>query len=194
MLQLMDHVISDRLRFFYSFLRSPRTVGSVTPSSKFLARAMLKEVDWAHTDIVVELGAGTGVFTERIKKMARSNAKKIIFEKDPHLRERLIHRFPEFIIAENACELIPSLARSGIEAGQVDVIISGLPFAVLPQSLRDEILTGVYRALKPNGIFVTFQYSLQMKKQLVKLFDSVDLSFVPLNIPPAFVYRCQKNG
>jgi len=86
------------------------------------------------------------------------------------------------------------LARSGIEAGQVDVIISGLPFAVLPQSLRDEILTGVYRALKPNGIFVTFQYSLQMKKQLVKLFDSVDLSFVPLNIPPAFVYRCQKNG
>jgi len=37
---------------------------------------------------------GTGVFTERIKKMARSNAKKIILKKDPHLRERLIHRFP----------------------------------------------------------------------------------------------------
>jgi len=68
--------------------------------------------------------------------MARSNAKKIIFEKIRICAKRLIHRFPEFIIAENACELIPSLARSGIEAGQVDVIISGLPFRRLPQSLR----------------------------------------------------------
>jgi phospholipid N-methyltransferase len=194
MLQLMDHAIADRLRFFYSFLRSPRTVGSVTPSSRFLARAMLKEVDWARTEIVVELGAGTGVFTEGIKKLARSGAKKMIFEKDPHLRERLIRRFPDFIIGDNACELIPSLADNGIEPGQVDVILSGLPFAVLPQPLRDQILTGVYRALKPDGIFITFQYSLQMRKQLLDRFHTVDLSFVPFNLPPAFVYHCRKKG
>lgn len=44
------------------------------------------------------------------------------------------------------------------EAGihEVDCILSGLPFANFPQTLRDDILEGVVDTLKPGGVFVGF--------------------------------------
>jgi phospholipid N-methyltransferase len=75
---------------------------------------------------------------------------------------------------------------------QVDCILSGLPFTNFSQSLRDRILDGVLEALKPGGLFIAFQYSPHMKNQLSRRFAKVELSFVPLNIPPAFVYYCHK--
>lgn len=41
--------------------------------------------------------------------------------------------------------------------------------------------------------FVAFQYSLQMKNMLNNYFDKVTIDFVPLNMPPAFVYYCEKH-
>jgi len=50
----------------------------------------------------------------------------------------------------------------------------------------------VYHSLKPGGLFIAFQYSQQMKKLLGEHFSIEKIEFVPLNIPPAFVYVCRK--
>ena len=49
--------------FFRQWLRSPKSMGSVIPSSKFLARAVANEVAWQPGQYVVELGGGTGAIT-----------------------------------------------------------------------------------------------------------------------------------
>ncbi|SFX80917.1 hypothetical protein SAMN04487866_12816 [Thermoactinomyces sp. DSM 45891] len=72
---------------FYSFLRSPRKVGSIIPSSQFLAQEMLKNVPWEQMKTIVELGAGTGVFTEHMARSKPSTCQMIVFEQDMELRE-----------------------------------------------------------------------------------------------------------
>jgi phospholipid N-methyltransferase len=186
------YLLSERLQFFASFLRSPRQVGSITPSSRFLAEAMVRSVQWDKAQVVVELGAGTGVFTRLIDERKRANTHVFVFEQDRKLRDRLQEKFSDFHIQANAVDLLDVLNQRGIMAGEVDVIISGLPFAAFPSTLRNMILDRVYQALKPGGKFITFQYSLQMKKQLEQRFQKVTISFVPLNLPPALVYTCVK--
>ncbi|SEN35115.1 class I SAM-dependent methyltransferase [Lihuaxuella thermophila] len=182
--------LADNLRFFYTFIRSPFRVGSIVPSSNCLAKAMLQEVRWDQVETIVELGAGTGAFTRHIYEQKREDSLAIIFEQDQNLRNQLEIRFPGLMIRSNAIDLLPVLQELGLT--HVDVILSGLPFAMFPQALRDAILKSVSRALKPCGLFVAFQYSLQLREQLDFYFSSVNVSFVPLNIPPAFVYTCYK--
>jgi phospholipid N-methyltransferase len=56
----------DRMAFLLRFFRSPRMIGSITPSSDQLVRTMLEPIPWERVDSVVELGAGTGVITEAL--------------------------------------------------------------------------------------------------------------------------------
>lgn len=186
--------ISERIRFFASFLRSPKKVGSITPSSRYLAEEMVRSIKWDKAQVLVELGAGTGVFTQLIHERKRTETLVLIFEQDAKLRQMLQQKYFDIQVEANAVELLNVLNHMGIQKGEVDAIISGLPFAVFTQSLREEILDKVYAALKPGGKFITFQYSLQMKKQLKQRFDEVTVSLVPLNLPPAFVYTCVKRS
>jgi phospholipid N-methyltransferase len=180
----------DRAFFLFKFLQSPRTVGSITPSSQFLAEKMLAPIDWSTTRSVIELGAGTGIFTRFINEYKHPDCVGMVFECEPALREHLQQTYPALHTFANATDIRQALVD--MKLPEVDCIVSGLPFTNFEQELRDKILAEVMRSLKPGGLFVTFQYSLQMRKQLLRHFDTVDISFVPLNIPPAFVYTCRK--
>ena len=83
------------------------------------------------------------------------------------------------------------LPKEDSSAPLLDGVISGLPFANFPPSLRDLILDNVRSALKPQGKFIAFQYSLRLKSRLEKRFEKVTTSLVPLNVPPAFVHVCE---
>lgn len=63
--------LTDRLQFLYKYIRSPKQVGSIVPSSKALIKKMIKPIDWTQVNTVVELGAGTGVITLGIEKKLR---------------------------------------------------------------------------------------------------------------------------
>lgn len=182
--------ISERANFLYKFLQSPRNIGSLTPSSFYLAQAMIEPIDWKNTRAIVELGAGTGVFTRFIQQSKNPECLGIIFEQDKEMINYLMKLYPGFSYHSSAEELYTVIRQLGLS--EVDHILSGLPFMNFPQGLRERILNDVILSLKPGGLFIQCQYSLQMKKQLSKRFTKVDIRFVPLNIPPAFVYYCYK--
>src|SRR3954447_9600483 len=69
----------QRWEFLRSHLAQPNQIGAVTPSSRFLARAMLKAAPVDNALVVAELGAGTGVFTDHMLARLRPDALVDVF-------------------------------------------------------------------------------------------------------------------
>jgi phospholipid N-methyltransferase len=80
------------------------------------------------------------------------------------------------------------LHELGIE--KVDYLISSLPLAILPKADLDVLFKKIPQYLINDGNFVQYQYSLNKYKFLKSVFNSVKLDFTPINLPPAFIYRC----
>lgn len=182
----------ERARFIYKFIQSPRRIGSITPSSRFLTQAMLKKIQWDKVKHVVELGAGTGVFTRQLAQRLSPQATAIIFEQDDQLRDFISNQFPAYTFMKHAQTLRSTL--DNLQIDKVDTIISGLPFTNFPLDLTHFILDQIMESLTSDGLFITFQYSLQLKKELRKRFQYVNIQFVPLNLPPTFVYICSNQN
>ena len=52
--------------FIKEFWKDKKMIGSILPSSKFLAAKMLNHIPLENTKLIIELGPGTGIFTEKI--------------------------------------------------------------------------------------------------------------------------------
>ena len=183
-------MMANRSVFLQKFFCAPTKIGSITPSSKFLTQKMLASLPWDTMDSVVELGAGTGVFTEYIAAHKKSSCRAVIIEQDALMRSQLEARFPDLLYGSQAENLPFILHKFGLM--KVDCIISGLPFAIFTKELRQQILDGAENALKENGQWIASQYSLQMYPRFRKTFTEVKLGFELRNFPPAFIYRCKK--
>ena len=182
----------EKFIFLKRFAKSPGRIGSVTPSSKFLTRAMLDRVNWEEANYIAELGAGTGVFTREIVKRAKDDAKILVYEIDPDLQKLIKeehHTHKGLTLYSDAQKLMTHLQENGIN--KLDYVISSLPFTVLPRKMTVRILDAVVKYLKPDGHFIAYQYSSIMRHVLQKKFAKIKSRFVMFNIPPAFVYDCQ---
>ncbi len=179
-----------RMVFLKEFLHHPQTIGSITPSSNYLVQRMLSHVPWNQVDTVVELGAGTGVFTQAIANQLQSHQHALIIEQDDTMLNHLQCRFPDMYYGHHAEDLQKLLEQYGMQ--KADCIISSLPYAVFPVKLRLKILHSIYRSLTPNGIFMAYQYSPQMYRTFRRIFSHIELSFEWRNLPPAIIYQCKK--
>jgi phospholipid N-methyltransferase len=182
--------ITESMIFLGRFFGAPRQVGSVMPSSPYLTKAMMSKIDWDGAQYVAELGAGTGVFTRSILRKLRKDGKILVFEIDPALKTLIETENPGFVVYGDARDL-PGVMEER-EVPFLDYVVSSLPFAVLPPRMTAAILDGVGKSLKPGGKLIAYQYSQQMKPYFEKRFESVRISFVLRNVPPAFVYECTK--
>ncbi|MCL2010291.1 MAG: methyltransferase type 11 [Synergistaceae bacterium] len=184
--------LAESAVFLKRFVRQPRQVGSVVPSSPFLTKAMMSKIEWADACCVAELGAGTGVFTRAITSKLKPDGKLFVFEIDPALKSIIETEHPNLAVYGDATELQRIIGRHGVS--QLDYVVSSLPFAVLPPRATALILDAVDKCLKPGGKLIAYQYSKHMRNYFEKRFESVTTSFVLCNVPPAFVYECTKKG
>lgn len=180
--------LKEKMLFIKKFVTEPRTIGSVTPSSPQLVASMLANVNWAQVRSVAEFGAGTGVMTREIIKRKAPKCELMVFEIDNELRRQL-SKETGLEIYDDATKICDTLTQKGIE--KVDLIVSSLPYTVLPREVTKAVLDGIERTLDKNGTLVAFQYSLHMKCAFESLFHKVNIRFVMMNIPPAFVYECK---
>ncbi len=189
----------DTVRFLRQYASAPTRIGAVAPSSVGLSRVMVEELDLPTSAAVVEFGPGTGVVTREIRRLIPKSCNFISIERDPTFANVLRKRHPNLNLVEGSASDARSICDSaGI--GQVDCIISGLPWAAFPETLQRSILDASINILKPGGKFVTFAYLQglmlpaggRFKKLLNEYFHVVDKSrTVWMNVPPAFVYRCE---
>lgn len=185
----MGGQISESRAFLRSFFAHPRNVGAVLPTSRRTVRATLDLADLSSARLVVELGAGTGVYTRELLARLARDARLLAFEVDPRLAARLAGELedPRLEVVAESAERIESHAA----AGAIDVIVSALPFTSLPRPVRLRVLDASLRGLSPQGVMLVLQYSPFMRRDLERTFGSVRRSLSPLNMPPAVLFACR---
>jgi len=183
--------MSKGIKFFREFLKQRKTVGALSPSSIFLARKMVAPIDFNSARTIVELGPGTGIFTKEILKNLHPDARLFVSETQKNFVDLLSEEIKDermILIHDSAERITENLQKYGID--KADYTVSSIPFTVVPSQVKNTILHQAVKSLKPGGLFIQFQYTLNAHKLLKTHFKNVKLDFTPMNIPPAFIYKC----
>lgn len=182
------------LFFIKQYIIKPRTVGAVLPSSQRLAKKMIEDINFSKAQYIIEYGPGTGVFTQKLIQNRKKGAILLVIEYNRKfyklLKEKYKHIENMYIINDSAEAVDKYIYKYDIP--YADYVVSGLPFASLPQSVSNNILSKTGSILKDNGRFITFQYTLLKKNLIEQYFKNIDIKREFWNMPPAYVLSCSK--
>lgn len=184
-----------RIAFFQAFLRKPREVGSIIPSSRFLMRRVVREARVDRAGLVVELGPGTGGSTRALLRAMRPDAKLLAIEINPRFARLMASsiRDPRLVVHVGSAEDVTGALREhGL--GTPDVVLSGIPFSTMPQALGLGIVRAVHEALAPGGRFVAYQVRDRVEMLGREVFGPARVQTELLNVPPMRVYRWEKRA
>lgn len=175
----MQNII-DKIKYF-------RTKWTIKPSSKFLVRKMISNIDFNKNIKILQLWFGNWVFTHELKKHLSKNSSVTIFEIDKkcNIYSKNIENDNITYINDSA----ENLSKYWFTE-KFDYILSTLPFASLPRNISNSIQDEIKLHLDEKWVFLQFQYSLHSRKDFTKLFwVNPIIKFELLNLPPAFIYK-----
>jgi phospholipid N-methyltransferase len=179
----------DVLLFFRALACSPRSVGAIVPSGANLASLITSEID-AASGPVLELGPGTGVFTEALLERGVKESDLTLVEYGSDFMRLLQARFPSARVLWMDAAWMASYKLFEQPLGAV---VSGLPLLNFPAKKVTAILTAAFSNLRDSGAFYQFTYGMQCpvsKSHLDELgLQANCMGRVLLNVPPASVYR-----
>lgn len=200
----------SKAAFVQEALADFHTTASVTPSSRYLARAMVKPLDVAKAKIVVEFGPGTGVMTRELLAAAPADARILAFEINPRFVDFLRAEIDDprlEVIAAGAETAAVELQRRGFT--RVDAVLSSLGFGMMPETVSRDILRELMPLLDKRSAFTQFQYLhglrllhgngngrgkvefFNLRAFLGEYFPTVQTSICWRNLPPAKVFSCR---
>lgn len=177
--------------FARNFFRYPSMLGSIVPSSPFLVKDIMAQIDWGRARVLVEFGPGVGTITREALKRMRQDAVLVVIELNPDFVEYLRNtiRDPRLrVVHGSAAHVRRMLSEQGL--APADYIISSLPYSLLQEEQRREIVTESRNALKAQGSLLVFQYNRTLLPYLKSTFSSVRLGFQLFNILPALIFHC----
>ena len=141
--------------FFRQWLKNPLRVAAISPSSKQLARQMMRQLP-KHCRRVIELGGGTGVFTKALLDHGIAPADLLVLELNEELHQHLVKQFPGAAVvcgdAGNLFEIAEAHGFSGEH--RADAVISGLGLLSMPRQTQQSILQAAFDSLHPEGRFI----------------------------------------
>lgn len=181
---------SDVALFVKALYKSPAGVGAVLPSSSALASAMTSEL--RASDVVLELGVGTGVFTRKMIEIGIPPENLVLVELDSVLAGNLLRRFPESVVL---CSDASRLYRAPTALG-VKAVVCGLPLRNMSARCKLGILRSAFEAIEDGGAMYLFSYGLRCPIN-TGLLDRLGLrarrtGVVYRNAPPARVWKVSR--
>ncbi len=208
--------LKEGVLFIHRFIASPTSIGSIFPSSKNLIDAMTKKISEGVTESIpprryLDVGAGTGSFTEGIIAKMRPEDELDVVEYDLDLCNVLKRRFGHLpnvhIHHVSIFEFNPSY--------QYDVVVTGLPLNNFSSESVGKVFEKYEELTRPRGSFCYFEYLflpslsqafkrafasleelqnfeqvLEIKRQIQKQFP-VEEEIVYWNLTPAKAIHCQ---
>lgn len=182
--------VSDVMVFLRQWLRNPRDVAALAPSGKALASLITREIS-PRTGRVLELGPGTGVFTQALIARGVCEENLTLVESSTEFAELLEKRFPKAQVVEMDAEQIGAFPR--LQESRVGAVVCGLGLLNMPQHKVVNIMEGAFSCLRSGGALFLFTYGPTCPLSRVVLAElglqvrRVGRAYI--NFPPAAVYR-----
>ena len=188
-------LVADCAVMLLGWARQPTSIGAIAPSTRGLAEAMARAIEFRKPGIVVELGGGTGAVTRALLDSGLAPEHLVVVERNKRLYRLLRRRFPRVrILLADAASLDQVLGRKAL--GTISAVVSGLPLLSLPRKTRDAVLESSFRLLGEDDPFVQFTYGPDSPVPVDFIrrhsLESEALDRVWLNFPPATIWRYRR--
>jgi phospholipid N-methyltransferase len=155
--------------FFREFRRHFRTTGAILPSSRFLARALVKQLRGPRPACrILEVGPGTGSVTREIVRRMRPGDRLDAVEINLHFVRLLEQRLRDEAVFQSFRDRVQVLhaAVQDLPGDSVyDYIVSGLPLNNFTADQVRAIFATYNRLLKPDGTLTYYEYVLARQIQ-----------------------------
>jgi phosphatidylethanolamine/phosphatidyl-N-methylethanolamine N-methyltransferase len=180
--------ISNTGLFFRRWLANPLQMGSIVPSSPALCRRVVAQTRYAENEIVVELGAGTGVVSRALLDSGLPPERLYVVEIVPDMAEHLRCSLPGVNVIQGDARRLPHLVPQRFH-GRIGTVIVGIPLVLLPLAEQRRFIDAI-EAVSPGSGFILYTYCITSplpwkKHALVPKREA----WTPMNIPPASVWR-----
>ena len=183
--------LDDEMQFIRSWIEKPLRTGAVMPSSRALARVMVRYVDPQSSGPVIELGPGTGPVTEALVEHGIDPARLILVEFNPDFCRLLRTRYPAATVVQGDAYRLRRLLETTVREPAA-AMVSGLPLVTKPLRTRLRLISDAMGLLKEGAPFIQFTYA--MVPPIPKALSGIKAEaseLIWLNLPPArvWVYR-----
>ena len=181
----------DEFGFFKLWLKNPKALGAVLPTSKVTADRMADVARIGEDKHVLELGPGSGIITRSLLARGIASKNLHLVEFTSEFVETLRQNYHGVNVMEGDAFYLDKVI-SGHFSGKFDTIVSGLPLLNFTLRQRIQLLNKALDLLEPGRPFVQFSYGWRPPIPPRSGPYSVELlDWVFRNIPPAkvWIYR-----
>ena len=186
--RVLGQEIANAGLFFRRWLANPLQMGSIVPSSPALCRRLVAQTRAAPDQIVVELGAGTGVVSRALIESGLPAEQLYVIEIVPDMAAHLRRVLPGAQVIEGDARRLPQLIPPELH-GRIGTVIVGIPLVLLPVAEQRRFIDAI-QAVAPGAGFILYSYCvtspLPWKKHGLTPRRE---AWTPLNFPPASVWR-----
>ncbi|RCW46752.1 phospholipid N-methyltransferase [Halopolyspora algeriensis] len=185
--------------FFGAAVRNPTAVGAATPTSEAVAATVAQVVPTTGSPVVVELGPGTGSLSGAIHNRLPPHARHIGIEIGADLVRHLQQHQPWMETLHGDAGNLRALLAT-LHLDKVDAVVSSIPWSLLTEETRQDVLRQVTDVLAPHGAFTALTYlparhsegGRHFQRQLATTFDEVITHTTWRNFPPILHYICRR--
>lgn len=185
------------MEFFLQFLKDLKKTGAVAPSSKFLARDLVDQLQADVSDKncpplnILELGPGTGPLTEEIVRLLRPQDHLDLVEIQQNFYEIVVEKFNSANVEVHFSDILKFNPQR-----KYDYIFSSLPYENMSPSVTKAIWQKKLDLCTHHAYICYFKYvkfrnfKSDFEEQMVNEYGQ-DKKVVLRNIPPAKLYTLQ---
>lgn len=152
---------NNAVAFLFEFIKDPVTIGAVLPSSNSLAKEIVSEIPKnldAPKRLILEVGPGTGIFTDKIIKRMNPLDELHLVEFDNDFSAMLSKKYAHI---PNVKVFQTDIAEHTVPRGEkYDYVVSGLPLNGFQASFVLKVFTLLGNITKPQGKISYFEYLL----------------------------------
>ena len=164
-------------------------IASLAPSSRWLSRTTVRNIEWDRVKMLVELGAGTGPITRVIAERPRPECRFVVIERDPdfaRLLARAVRGPPELRRRRGGCPRPGLDPRRPRDRSSRPRDLGAARALVSRRTSSSDLFREVRKVLHPEG---TYNQITEMPwvywRFYREFFDDVDFVFEPATcLPP----------
>lgn len=180
--------VSNPWMFFKRWVANPLQMGSIIPSSPALCRRLVAQSRCAADEVVIELGAGTGVVSRALLDGGLAPERLFVVEIVPDMAAHLRRVLPGVNVIEGDARELPALIPAQWH-GRVGTVVCGIPLVLLALAEQRRFIDAI-AAVAPGRGFLHFSYcaTSPLPSRRHGLTGKRE-AWTPLNFPPASVWR-----